>query len=388
MKQLIKDKLREELLSESRLPFNMDLPADILQIKDVFKNNKYDLFVVGGAVRDAVLGVKPKDFDLATDAVPDVVERIMQAAGFRTLGTGKSFGVINVFTDAGEYEIATFRSDSLTGDGRRPDSVSFTNIETDVKRRDLTMNALFYDIDKHQIVDLVNGVSDLKKGIVRTVGHPVDRFNEDKLRILRAIRLAARFGSDLDADIDAALKRDASLNEVSGERIRDEFIKGIKSAKSVKHFLELLDRYQLFNFIFKGLHVNKEFLDDKNIILQLAVLLKGNSSAALNKGLNNLKYPVNEIKAVIFLLNLLHLTVDNVVALKRQEKNAPISRHQIIAFANREKLDNRLINAFLNFELTVSGEEVMQQYNLKPSKELGDTIDRLEKENFLRLLNA
>ena len=234
----------EELLSESRLTFSMDLPADILQIKDVFKNNKYDLFVVGGAVRDAVLGKKPKDFDLATDAVPDVVERIMQAAGFRTIGTGKSFGVINVFTDAGEYEIATFREDSSTGDGRRPDSVSFTNIETDVKRRDLTINALFYDIDKHQIVDLVNGVSDLKKGIVRTVGHPVDRFNEDKLRILRAIRFAARFGSDLDADIDAALKRDASLGEVSGERIRDEFIKGIKSAKSVKHFLELLDRYQ------------------------------------------------------------------------------------------------------------------------------------------------
>jgi len=91
----------------------MDLPADILQIKDVFKNNKYDLFVVGGAVRDAVLGKKPKDFDLATDAVPDVVERIMQAAGFRTLGTGKSFGVINVFTETGEYEIATFRSDNF-----------------------------------------------------------------------------------------------------------------------------------------------------------------------------------------------------------------------------------------------------------------------------------
>jgi len=113
MKQLIKEKLREELLNESRLPFSMDLPADILQIKDVFKNNKYDLFVVGGAVRDAVLGKKPKDFDLATDAVPDVVERIMQAAGFRTLGTGKSFGVINVFTETGEYEIATFRSDNF-----------------------------------------------------------------------------------------------------------------------------------------------------------------------------------------------------------------------------------------------------------------------------------
>ena len=375
-----------------RHKFNMSIPKDVLKIKAVFSNYNYELFLVGGCVRDALLSVKPKDFDLVTNIPPDDVIKILKDEAFvnSILETGKAFGVVNVITDEDEFEIATMRMDifSDNSDGRRPDSVIFGDIYTDCMRRDYTMNALFFDIDSMEIIDFINGIEDTKNSLVKAVGNAEDRFKEDKLRKLRGIRLAARFGSDLDADIDAALKRDASLGEVSGERIRDEFIKGIKSAKSVKHFLELLDRYQLFNFIFKGLHVNKEFLDDKNVILQLAVLLKGNSSAALNKGLNSLKYPVNEIKAVIFLLNLLHLTVDNVVALKRQEKNAPISRHQIIAFANREKLDNRLINAFLNFELTVSGEEVMQQYNLKPSKELGDTIDRLEKENFLRLLNA
>ena len=382
MKNFIKDKVRQQLLNEVRIPFNLNLPADILGIKDVFKSNGYSLYVVGGAVRDAILNKIPKDFDLATDAVPDSVERIMQEAGYRTLATGKSFGVINVFTDAGEYEIATFRSDSSTGDGRRPDSVTFTNIETDVKRRDLTINALFYDIDAHQVVDLVGGVSDLKKGIVRTVGNPVERFTEDKLRILRSVRFAARFGSDLDSEIDTALQKDASLEGISGERIRDEFIKGVKSAKSVKHFLELLDRYHLFNWIFKGLHVNKEFIEDRNVVVLIAILLKGNSVSVLNKQLNNLKYSVDEVKSITFLLSLLHLTPETAVALKKQQKNSYTSRHQIIDFANREGLNQKLVHAFLNFELTVSGEEVMQKYNLKQGKELGDMINKLELDNF------
>lgn len=387
MKQFIKDKVREQLLNEVRIPFSMNLPADILGIKDVFKSNGYSLYVVGGAVRDFLLNVKIKDFDLATDAVPDSVERIMQEAGYRTLATGKSFGVINVFTDSGEYEIATFRTEVYTdADKRRPDSVTFTNIETDVKRRDLTINALFYDIDAHQVVDLVGGVSDLKKGIVRTVGSPIERFNEDKLRIMRSIRFAARFGSELDPEIDAALKIDANLEGISGERIRDEFIKGIKSAKSVVQFLEMLDKYHLFNWIFKGLHVNKEFIEDRNIVVLIAILLKGNNIGVIAKQLNNLKYSVDEVKSITFLLNLLHLTPETAVALKRQQKNAYTSNHQIIDFANREGLNSRLIHAFLHFELTVTGEEVMQQYNLKQGKELGGMINKLELDNFKKSL--
>ena len=144
MKQEIKQILREGLILEQRIKFEIPIPSDIQEIKDVFKKNGFKLYVVGGAVRDALLGKTPKDYDLATDAVPDKVEEMMRKAGFRTLPTGKAFGVINVFTDQGEYEIATLRED--IGSGRRPDAVSFTDIEGDVKRRDLTINALFYDI--------------------------------------------------------------------------------------------------------------------------------------------------------------------------------------------------------------------------------------------------
>jgi tRNA nucleotidyltransferase/poly(A) polymerase len=227
MKDMIKTILRESIISEDRIKVEIPLTSDILKMSKIFKKNNFKLFLVGGAVRDFLLKQKIKDFDLATDAVPDKVEEIMTEAGFRTLPTGKAFGVINVFTNQGEYEIATFRED--IGSGRRPDAVSFTNIEGDVKRRDLTINALFYDIDTKEIVDLVGGVDDLKQGVVRTVGTPEDRFGEDRLRILRAIRFAGRFGSELDPATDAALQKDSSLEGISGERIRDEFIKGIIS---------------------------------------------------------------------------------------------------------------------------------------------------------------
>ena len=116
MKTQIKQILREGLVREERIKFDFKVPSDILEIQKVFKKNGYKLYVVGGAVRDALLGKTPKDFDLATDAIPDKVEEMMQEAGFRTLPTGKSFGVINVFTDQGEYEIATFRSDRYKDD--------------------------------------------------------------------------------------------------------------------------------------------------------------------------------------------------------------------------------------------------------------------------------
>jgi tRNA nucleotidyltransferase/poly(A) polymerase len=370
---------------EKRIKFDIPIPKDILEITNVFKKNGFKLFVVGGAVRDALLGKEPKDYDLATDAVPDQVEEIMAKAGFRTLPTGKAFGVINVFTDMGEYEIATFRED-LSG-GRRPDGVSFTDIVGDVKRRDLTINALFYDIETNEVVDLVGGVEDLKNGVVRTVGAAEDRFGEDRLRILRAIRFAGRFGSDLDPSTDAALKKDASLEGISGERIRDEFLKGIKSAKSVKSFLKMIDKYGLFDWVFNGLKVDKRFVEDNDPIIVLATLLKHNTIDELNKQLNALKYSVEEIKGITFLVGLLKLSVDTAVTLKKAQKHSGVTPEQITKFAKIEGINQKMIDAFLKFGLSVTGPEVMDKMGLKPGPELGKAIQNIETDNFKKLLN-
>jgi tRNA nucleotidyltransferase/poly(A) polymerase len=389
MKTQIKQILREGLTMEERIKFDFQIPSDIIEIQKVFTKNGYKLYVVGGAVRDALLGKTPKDFDLATDAVPDKVEEMMQDAGFRTLPTGKAFGVINVFTDQGEYEVATFRND--IGSGRRPDSVEFTNIDGDVKRRDLTINALFYDIDTKEIVDLVGGVDDLKNGVVRTVGAPEDRFGEDRLRILRAIRFAGRFGSDLDPATDMALQKDASLEGISGERIRDEFIKGLISAKSFKKYMEMLDKYDLFKWVLPNMLLNKKsYMRNSgkvdNYIVELASLLKDNEIDLLRRKLNELKYSADEIKAIVFLISFLKLSVDTAYLLKKMQQTAGVSDKQIREFGEKENIPEKLLNAFEQYRLTVSGPEAMEKFDLKPGPELGKAIQKMETANFEKLL--
>jgi tRNA nucleotidyltransferase/poly(A) polymerase len=367
-----------------RVKFNMQLPKDILTIKDIFKANGFQLFVVGGAVRDAVLGKDPKDFDLATNATPDHVEQMMQDAGFTTLATGKAFGVINVFTDSGDFEIATFRKD--IGSGRRPDSVEFTTIEGDVLRRDLTINALFFDIEAGEIVDLVGGLDDLKNGVVRTVGSAEDRFNEDRLRILRAIRFAARFGSKLNKDITLALTKDSSLEGISHERIRDEFLKGLKSAKSISSFLNILDLFDLFDWIFPKLNINKQFRIQDDPIVVIASLLQFNDRTFLAKQLNKLTFSTDEIKAIMFLISLTNLELETAVEIKGKQKNSGVTKDQILNFTTREGIPSQLVDALLEFELTVKGDDVMRDMGLKPGPELGLAILEIETNNFQKLL--
>ncbi len=368
---------------ESRVRVEIPIPQDITAIKDVFKTNGYKLFVVGGAVRDALLGKTPKDWDLATDALPDTVETMMKDAGLKTLPTGKQFGVINVFTDTGEYEIATFRKD--IGSGRRPDEVEFTNIETDVKRRDLTINALFYDIDTQEVVDLVGGIDDLKNGVVKTVGSAEDRFGEDRLRILRAIRFAGRFGSELDPAVDKALQKDANLNGVSPERIRDEFLKGIKTTKSVIHFLQLINKYGLFEWIFTGLEVNKDFIDERDPAVLIAWLLVNNDPTKLAKDLNKLTYSANEVKAITFLVSLKDFTANAIVGFKKLQMRSGVNADEIRRFGKLLAIDEHLLAAFLEFNLSVTGQDAMNA-GVEDGPAIGRFINARELENFQNLL--
>jgi tRNA nucleotidyltransferase/poly(A) polymerase len=390
MKQTIKQILREGIIREDRVKMNISIPNDILQIKDVFVKNGYKLLIVGGGVRDALLKKPIKDYDLVTDAIPDKVEEMMAKAGFKTLPTGKAFGVINVFTDQGEYEVATFRGEKYSdNDKRRPESVFFSDMKTDSTRRDLTINALYYDIDTKEVIDLVGGINDLKNGIVRTVGNPEDRFNEDKLRILRSIRFAGRFGSDLDPDTDAALQKDASLEGISGERIRDEFIKGLASAKSTKHFLEMIDKYGLFSWVFKGLNVNKRFIDNDTPIVLIAMLLSKNELTTLAKNLNELKYSADEVKKITTLIAMLNLDIDTAPKLKGLFVKSGLSSDNLRNFGLNMGISSQLLDSFEEYLKlpNVTGPEAMEKYKIeKPGPELGKAINAMEIENFKKVL--
>lgn len=368
-----------------RKNFKMDLPRDLLELADIFTLNGFELYVVGGAVRDAILGKEPKDFDVATNAKPEeVLAMLAKHPEYKTLEIGRAFGIINAISPKGnEYEIATFRND-LSG-GRRPDAVEFTSIDNDVKRRDLTYNALFYDIANQQIVDYVGGLKDLELNIVRAVGNAKERFNEDKLRILRAIRFAARFGAMMDPETEKAIVEDNSLFGVSKERIRDEFLKSIISAKSVVNLFEMYSHFDLWSQVFPDLKINTKFQDIKNIPVILAVLLKDNNPKTLMKDLNTLKYTANEIKQISFLTLFQGLSPENAFQLKKLFESTKLSPEDLLLFSSAVGMpDKNLVNAFNKYTPSVDSQKLMDTG--LSGKQLGQAIQNLEKEAFEQLL--
>ncbi|HUA33356.1 MAG TPA: HDIG domain-containing protein [Candidatus Binataceae bacterium] len=185
----------------------------------------------GGCVRDRMLGVAPKDYDIATDARPEVVQRMFD----RTVAVGAKFGVIAVLLDDEQYEVATFRADAEYIDGRRPSSVRFGTIEEDAIRRDFTIGGMYYDPMEDRLIDLVGGMRDLRAGIVRAIGNPYDRFEEDHLRILRAARFAARLDFVIDPATWAAMKRSApTIVDISAERIGEELMRLMTEGRAAR----------------------------------------------------------------------------------------------------------------------------------------------------------
>jgi poly(A) polymerase len=184
----------------------------------------HQALLAGGCVRDLLMGHPPSDFDVATDARPEEVMRIFR----RTVPVGVSFGVVRVLgpRDAGEVEVATFRSDGAYLDGRHPESVRFSTAEEDASRRDFTINGMFLDPLDGSVLDHVGGREDLRRGVVRAIGDPAERFREDKLRLLRAVRFAARFGFELEPATRAAVgSMAAQIRVVAAERVADELRK-------------------------------------------------------------------------------------------------------------------------------------------------------------------
>ena len=194
-------------------------------------------YFAGGCVRDLLLGVAPKDFDVATDARPETVQQIFP----RTYAVGAHFGVVVVLENGLQFEVATFRADGAYLDGRRPTEVHFASAEEDAARRDFTINGMFFDPAENRVIDFVCGRGDLESREVRAIGDPVARFREDRLRLLRAVRFATVLGFEIEGATWAALcEHAAAIREISAERIREELVRIFLSPARVRGW-DLLD---------------------------------------------------------------------------------------------------------------------------------------------------
>jgi poly(A) polymerase len=246
------------------------------QIVERLRDNGFIAYFAGGCVRDLVRGEIPKDIDIATDAHPERVQKIFA----RTYAVGAHFGVIIVHENGFQFEVATFRSDDVYVDGRRPSAVHFSSPEEDAKRRDFTINGMFFDPIANEVIDFVDGRTDLEAKLVRAIGDPGQRFAEDRLRMLRAVRFATVLEYKIDNRTwEALVTHAASINEISAERIREELVRIFLSPNRVRGW-DLLDESGLMRAILpeiepmKGCLQPEQFHPEGDVFQHTRLMLK------------------------------------------------------------------------------------------------------------------
>lgn len=238
----------------------INLPPKVKCIIDKIYENDFEAYIVGGCVRDAILGIEPDDYDITTNATPQTIKSIFR--DFKCIETGIEHGTISVVIDEEVYEITTYRIEGEYKDHRRPESVDFTSkLKEDLKRRDFTINSMAYN-EQEGLVDLFGGKIDIQNKIIKTVGNPYDRFNEDGLRMIRAIRFSSKLDFEIEVNTLLAIYNNAKIiKNISLERITDEFNKIILSNKPEN--IIYLFKTKLLN----NLNISCE--DDKNKIEKL-----------------------------------------------------------------------------------------------------------------------
>jgi tRNA nucleotidyltransferase/poly(A) polymerase len=264
----------------------MDARAFAEKVCATLRTEGYQAFLVGGCVRDILLGRQPADYDLTTDATPRQVEAIFPGS----LTVGAKFGVVIVPADAQvspgdrpqQVEVATFRCDMGYSDGRHPDGVEYTKSpQDDVKRRDFTINAMLIDPSTNEVLDFVGGREDLRAGIIRAIGDPQARFGEDKLRMVRAVRFAARFAFTIEPKTMQAIQKLApEISQVSMERLRDELTKILTEGAARRGF-ELLDQTGLLIHLLpeiarmKGVEQPPQFHPEGDVWIHTLMMMAG-----------------------------------------------------------------------------------------------------------------
>lgn len=389
----------KEFINEKVIQKEMPIPNDVKEIAQEFFKNGKQLYVVGGAVRDFLQGKIPHDYDLVTDALPHETKDILKDWNVSD-EQGKNFGVLRVYTDSEPlgHEVAAFRKDiskgrDVKGDDDKVEIGEHITIEDDVKRRDLTINALFYDINNQQIVDLVGGIDDIKNNIIRTVGRPEERFDEDRLRILRVFRFTARTGGEIDKTTSESIKKDNRLrnvgikDDVPQERIIEEIMKAhdhsMKDWIIMKRYFELFSEYNMWDEVFPKLKINDNISDKVYKTNELSIifthLLMNNDIRKLKKHIvENLKISNKLYNNILFLWELENSDIkDNVYKLAKLKNSLHIPDNLIRLYGG----DN--IEEFINYcndGFVIDGLDLMKQ-GFK-GREIEVEKERLEIERF------
>jgi len=385
-----------------KISVDIPLPNDIIEVSNAYIKAGKDIFLVGGAVRDFIQGKEPKDWDLVTNALPEESKEILK--GFKLSDEqGKNFGVLRLYTkDEPEgYEIASYRKDissgrDTKGDDQKVEMGKHITIFDDCMRRDLTMNALFYDIKNKQIVDIVGGVDDIKNGVVRAVGNAMERFVEDRLRICRIFRFAARTGGKIDDNTAKAIRTDNRLkgigpkDDVSQERIWEEFKKAWKQAIDFNDYLNFFTEFDMWEQVFPGSKINTDLIESKDFVVVMANLFKNESTKGLeDKLVQEYKIPNSPESGkiatqIVFLINLLGLTIDEVPEMYKKKVQCSIKDTTILEWLDVNSINDPVKIKFVEFRPSVSSKELMDRGIT--GRELGVEIKRLEIENFKKLL--
>src|SRR5437764_3587847 len=312
-------------------------------------------YFAGGCVRDMVRGLAAKDFDVATDATPDIVQKIFS----HTYAVGAHFGVVVVVENGFNFEVATFRSDGAYLDHRHPVDVRFSSPEEDAKRRDFTINGMFFDPEKNEVIDFVGGRADLEAKLVRAIGDPAARFAEDRLRMLRAVRFATVLDYKIDNQTwDALVASAASINEISAERIREELVKIFLSPNRVRGW-DLLDRSGLLRAILPELDAMKGCLQPEQFhpegdVFQHTRLM--------------LELLPEEVSAPLMFAVLLHDVAKPVTATVDETGRIRFNEHDRIGAAMTESIMERL--RFSRAEIDAVVEMVRQHMVFKDVPEM------------------
>lgn len=384
------------------MEYRIEAPESVRFIIRRLKDNNYDAYAVGGCVRDSILGRVPKDWDITTDATPMQVKAIFR----KTIDTGIQHGTVTVMIDHTGYEVTTYRIDGEYEDSRHPKEVIFTqNLRKDLERRDFTINAMAYN-DYSGVVDEFDGIGDIKRHVIRCVGDPMERFSEDALRIMRAVRFSAQLSFDIEDETRKAIVTLAgTLKNISRERIHTELLKTLMSDNPwrVKDMFDLGIMPVIIpetckcdaNYVKTLLH--EDILDDS--YLKMAALFSGldyKTVYSVIKGLKLDNNTLNYVSAIIKYENYEVADSERAIRHFASECGVIYASHILrfkIAKENIEDANNNtkgyyrhIYEVYQNIvkrgdaltlkELNITGDD-LKSLGIAPGKEMGNTLKRL-----------